>query len=120
MARLEEVSSFDLVRRANEAFYVFFERFAGMPVEGTEDELRAMLEIEQTLNSMGAALEGGMRNTSNELHHELAEYRENLLRLRDELRRMENSATKTRGRLFTREQHLQATRAWCDAARSTR
>ena len=120
MARVAEVSSVELVRRANERFYVFFERFGGRPVEGTDDELQAMLEIERGLRSVGTVLEGGIENSSGELHEELAEYRENLMRLREELRRMENSATATRDHLFTREQHLQATRAWCDAARATR
>jgi hypothetical protein len=120
MARLEEASSVELVRSANQRFDDFFKRFGGMPVEGTQDELHAMLEIEGALRKVGTMLEGGLQDSGSELRHELAEYRENLLRLRQELRRMKNSATATRGRLFTREQHLQATRAWCDATRTTR
>lgn len=121
MERIEEVSSLDVVRRANDGFRNFFARFAGLPVEGSEEELQAMLQIEGTLRSVGALLENGLASSkSADLHRELGEYRENLLRLRQELRRMESSATACRGRLFRREQHLRASRAWCAAARSTR
>jgi hypothetical protein len=119
MERLEEISSLEHLRDANEDFRNFFARFGGLPVEGNEGELKAMLQIERTLLSVGALLESGLPSSkNNELQYELREYRENLLRLREELRRMEASATACRGRLFTREQHLQATRAWCAGARS--
>ena len=121
MERIEGTSSLDVVRNANDRFRNFFARFAGLPVEGNEEELRAMLQIERTLRSVGALLESGIVNSkSAALRRELGEYRDNLLRLREELRRMESSATASRSRLFTREQHLNATRAWCAAARSTR
>jgi hypothetical protein len=121
MERIEEISSLDRLRDANEGFRNFFARFGGLPVEGNEEELKAMLQIEHTLRSVGALLESGISTAKNsEIHRELAEYRENLLRFRDELRRMEGSAAASRARLFTREQHLRATRAWCATARSTR
>ncbi len=121
MERIAETSSLDLIRAANERFRNFFARFAGLPVEGSEEELRAMLQIERSLKSVGALLTRGIQaSPAGDLQRELGEYRQNLLRLREELKRMESSATASRGRLFTREQHLQATRAWCDAARSTR
>lgn len=121
MERLEEISSLDHLRDANEHFRNFFARFAGLPVEGNEEELKAMLQIEGTLRSVGALLQGGLPAAKNgELQRELGEYRENLLRLREELSRMEGSATACRSRLFSREQHLRATQAWCAIARSTR
>jgi hypothetical protein len=121
MERLEEISGLGLIHDSNERLRNFFARFGGLPVEGKEEELKAMLQIERILRSVGALLESGIQAAKNsELHRELAEYRENLLRLREELRRMEGSATATRTRLFTREQHLQATRAWCATTRSTR
>ncbi len=92
-----------------------------MPVEGNEEELKAMLQIERTLRSVGALFQSGLPSVRNgELRRELAEYRDNLLHLQQELRRMEESATSCRGRLFNREQHLRATQAWCATARSTR
>jgi hypothetical protein len=121
MERLEKVSTLDHLRDANEDFRNFFARFGGLPVEGNDEELKAMLQIERTLRSVGALLHGDVLTAKNvDLNRELREYRENLLRLRDELRRMESSATACRSRLFTREQHLRATRAWCATARSTR
>lgn len=121
MERIEKISSLDLLRDANERFRNFFARFGGLPVEGNEEELKAMLQIERTLRSVGVWLEGGIPAAKNgELHRELAEYRENLLRFREELRRMEGSANACRSRLFSRERHLRATRAWCAAAGSIR
>jgi hypothetical protein len=121
MERLEEISSLDHLHDANERFRNFFARFGGLPVEGNEEELKAMLQIERTLRSVGALLQIGLPAVKNsELQRELAEYRKNLLRLREELRRMEGSANACRGRLFTREQYLRATQAWCATARSTR
>lgn len=122
MERIEKMPSLDLLRNANDRFRNFFARFGGLPVEGNQEELEAMLQIERTLRSVGALLETGIpasTSKNGELNRELAEHRENLLRLREELRRMESSATASRARLFTRERHLQATRAWCAAARST-
>lgn len=121
MERLDEISSLDHLRDANERFRNFFARFAGLPVEGNEEELKAMIQIERTLRSVGGLLDSGLPAVkSGELQRELAQYRENLLHLREELRRMENSATVCRGRLFTREQQLRATQAWCATARSIR
>jgi hypothetical protein len=121
MERIEDISSLDHLRDANEGFRNFFARFGGLPVEGNEEELKAMLEIERTLRSVGRLLESGIAALKNsELHRELAEYRENLLRFREELHRMEGSATASRARLFTREQHHRATRAWCAATHSVR
>ena len=80
-----------------------------------------MLQIERTLRSVGVLLGQGLPISQNsELRRELAAYRENLIRLREELRRMESSATASRSRLSTREQHLRATRAWYGTARATR
>ncbi len=121
MERINEVSNLDLLRDANEGFRNFFARFGGLPVEGNEEEVQAMFQIERTLRSVGTLLESGIQLAKNsELHRQLAEYRENLLRFREELRRMEGSANACRSRLASREQHLQATRAWCATARSIR
>ncbi|HEY1731348.1 MAG TPA: hypothetical protein VGG15_06355 [Terriglobales bacterium] len=121
MERIDPLSGLNLLRDANDRFQNFFARFGGLAVEGNEEELRAMLQIERTLRSVGALLASGITGSkSGELQHELAAYRENLLRFRDELRRMEGSANACRSRLFSRDQHLQATRAWCATARSLR
>lgn len=121
MERLEEISNLEVLRNANERFRDFFARFGGLAVEGNQEELKAMLQIEHTLRSVGALIRSGLPAAANRaLSRELGEYRENLLRLREELRKMESSATACRSRLSSREQHLRATQAWCAAARSTR
>lgn len=120
MERVEELPGLEVVRDANDHFRNFFARFGGVPVEGDEEELRAMLQLEGVLRSVGALLAAGLSNSRTpEMQSEFREYRDNLRRLREELKRMEVSAHACRDRLFSREQHLQATRAWCAAARAT-
>ena len=83
--------------------------------------VEAMLEVERVLRSVGTLLNRGLRASQDTaMRDEIGRYRENLLRLHRELSAMENSAIRSRARLFTREEHLQAAQAWCAAARSTR
>jgi hypothetical protein len=119
--RPDPAASLELLRSANESFRRFFGHFAGMPVRGTEDEVEAMLQVEHTLRSVGRFLKGDLNATrDDEMGEEIARYRENLLRLRRELSAMQSSAHRSRARLFTREEHLHAAQAWCEANRSTR
>jgi hypothetical protein len=100
---------------------VFFQHFAGLPVRGTEEEVEAMLQVEHTLRTVGRFLNGDLKASQDEeMCEEIARYRENLLRLRRELSAMQTSAHHSRARLFTREEHLQAAQAWCEANRFTR
>jgi hypothetical protein len=111
----------ELVRSANDSFRSFFQRYAGMPVRGTDEEVEAMLEVESTLRAVGRLLRGDLKvSRDGEMGEELACYRDNLLRLRQELCSMQRSARQTRARLFTREEHLHAAQAWCETNRSTR
>ncbi len=110
----------ELLRRANSRLTQFFARFAGAPVFGTDEELHSMLEIEHTLKSVAALLDGRLQSDPNiGVREELARYRVHLLRLRDELARMEQSAAESRARLVGRQKHLHAARAWCAASRTT-
>jgi hypothetical protein len=119
--RVDPAASLDLLRSANETFRRFFEQFAGAPVRGTDEDVQAMLQVERTLRAVGRFLNGdGKAAQSDELREEIARYRENLLRLHQELSTMQRSAHSSRARLFTREEHLQAAQAWCAATRSTR
>ena len=56
-------------------------------------------------------------STDQAIRQELARYRENLLRLRNELARMQESAVGCRIRLDGRLKHLHAAQAWCAASR---
>ena len=117
----EAATGLELLRSANESFGRFFQHFAGIPVRGTAEEVEAMLEVERVLRSVGTLLNRGLRASQDTaMRDEIGRYRENLLRLHRELSAMENSAIRSRARLFTREEHLQAAQAWCAAARSTR
>ncbi len=118
---LDLAASLELLRSANESFRRFFEHFGGMPVRGTQAEVEAMLQVERTLRTVGRFLNGDLKASQDDaMYEEIARYRENLLRLRRELCAMQISAHRSRARLFTREEHLQAAQAWCEANRSTR
>jgi len=118
---MDPAASLDLLRGANETFRRFFEHFAGVRVGGTDKEVEAMLQVERTLRAVGRFLKGDLKAAQDdELHDEIGRYRENLLRLHQELSTMRSSAQRSRAQLFTREEHLQAAQAWCAATRSTR
>jgi hypothetical protein len=111
----------DLLRNANETLHRFLAEFAGEAVQGTGKEVAAMLQLERTLQSVGRLLKGNLQASSDAgLRDEIAHYRDNLVRLRQELSALQTSASNCRARLFTREEHLHAARAWCAATRATR
>lgn len=116
----DDSANLELLRRANSSFARFFARFSGAPVLGTGEELQAMLQVEGTLKSVSRLLDGRLQKTSEpKVREELARYRVNLLRLREELAEMERSAAGCRDHLRDRRQHLHAAQAWCTAARAT-
>ncbi len=111
MERIDEQASLVLLRRANERFRGFFARFSGAPVLGTDEEVEALLQVEQTLQSVGAFLDGRLqRSKTAQVCDELAHYRVNLVRLRHELATMQSAAIGCRARLASRQKHLQAAR----------
>jgi hypothetical protein len=115
-----DCGSLELLRRANSRLTQFFDRFAGAPVLGTDEELQSMLEVEYTLKSVAALLDGRLQSDpAVGVRDELARYRVQLLRLRNELFRMEQSAASSRARLSARQKHLHAAQAWCEASRAT-
>ncbi len=118
MGRIENDESLDLLRRANGRLGRFFERFSGAPVMGSGEEVAALLQLERALQSVGALLDGRLQASADQaIRQELARYRENLLRLRNELARMQESAVGCRTRLDGRLKHLHAAQAWCAASR---
>lgn len=109
-----------VLRRANEALAEFFGRYCGQQVVGTEEEIEALQHIEQTLSAVAPLLERPFRRAQDqEIRQELARYRENLLRLHRELGSLQQSAMHARASVFVRQKHLNAAKAWCDAARSS-
>jgi hypothetical protein len=120
MERIDEQCSLELLRRANERFRRFFAHFSGAPVLGTDKEVKALLQIEQTLQSVGGFLDGRLQSNNHpQIIDELARYRANLVRLRHELAHMQNAAIGCRAQVASRQKHLQAARAWCAASRET-
>jgi hypothetical protein len=121
MERIDENDSLQLLRRANDRFGRFFARFSGAPVLGTNEEVEALLQVENTLQSVRAYLDGRLQSSQTAaVRDEIARYRANLIRLRHELAIMQNSALGCRARLAARNKHLHAAQAWCEASRATR
>jgi len=119
MECMNDSASLELLRRANSCFRRFFERFSGAPVSSGDEELRALLQLHEVLESVGALLDGRLQGTTNrEVRQALGFYRENLLRLRRELAIMEGSAIACRVHLDSRREHLYAAKAWCAASRT--
>jgi len=120
MERIDDQAALELLRRANDRFGRFFARFSGAPVLGTDEEVEALLQVERTLQSVGAFLDGRLqRSQAAEVRDELERYRQNLLRLRQELAVMQNAAMGSQARLLARQKHLHAAKAWCAASRAT-
>jgi len=120
MERIDDYDRLQLLRRANERLGRFFARFSGAPVLGTQEEVEALLLVQGTLQSVGALLDGRLQSSRTvEVRDELALYRANLVRLRNELGVMQNAANSCRARLLARNKHLQAAQAWCAASRAT-
>jgi hypothetical protein len=121
MPGLDAPVGLDLLRNANKTLHRFLAEFAGEAVQGTSREIAAMVQLERTLQSVGRLLKGNLQASQDaELRGEIAQYRDNLVRLRQELSALQDSASHCRARLFTREEHLHAARAWCAATRATR
>ena len=118
MPGLDAPVGLDLLRNANKTLHRFLAEFAGEAAQDSR-EIAAMVQLERTLQSVGR-LEGSASLADAELRGEIAQYRDNLVRLRQELSALQDSAADCRARLFTREEHLHAARAWCAATRATR
>jgi len=120
MECVNDTASLELLRRANTCFAGFFERFSGELAAGPEEELPALLRLHETLESVGALLDGRLQSTANpDVREALGCYRENLIRLRSELAAMNKSATARRASLDSRREHLCGARAWCVVSRAT-
>lgn len=111
---------FEVLRLANGHLVEFFARYSGVSVCGSSDDVEAMLGVERVLRSVAPVLKGfHCKLISPELSAEIDRYRVNLLRLRQELAAMQESAADTRTRLADRHRHLQAAMAWTSATRAT-
>ncbi len=120
MERVKDGDSRELLHRANACLTGFFERFSGAPPAEPYEELRALLQLNATLESVGALLDGRVQSTADPgLREALGCYRENLIRLRSELAAMNKSAIARRASLDSRRDHLCGARAWCVVSRAT-
>ncbi len=120
MERLNSKAHLETLRRANACLIGFLQQFSDVAVVGTDSEVEALQLVEVTLQSVGVLLNDGLQNTEElSVREEFARYRDNLVSLRRQLSVMQDSATACRSRLYSRQQHLQAVRAWCGASRDT-
>ena len=118
MERIES-ASLELLHQANTCITRFFERIPGQLARGTDEELHALLQLHEVLESVGALLGGRLPGAVEEdLRLAVACYRENLTRLRWELAAMQESANARRVGLDARQEHLRSAKAWCVAARA--
>ena len=119
MECLTDGASLELLQQANSCFGNFFRQFAGAPITGGDDELRALLEVQEMLESVGALLDGRLQSAGNrDVREALGCYHQNLVRLRHQLAIMQESAAGRRARLDLRREHLAGAQAWCAASRA--
>ena len=89
-------------------------------VLGTQQEVEALSQLERALHSVGNLLNQGVQESNDgKVREELSRYGTYLLRLRRELATMQDLAIDCRVRLSTRQKHLDAAQAWCDASQAT-
>ena len=120
MERVKDGDSRELLHRANACLTGFFERFSGAPPAEPDVELRALLRLHETLESVGALLDGRLQSTADpDVREALGCYRENLIRLRSELAAMSESANARRASLDSRREQLCRAKAWCVVSRAT-
>jgi len=119
MARLNQDACLQLLRHANACLARFRARFSGAPILGSDEELEALLQIREALESVGALLDGRLQAVQDaQVRQELAWYRQNLVLLHGELAALQDLATSCRTRLASRQKHLHAAKAWCAASRA--
>ena len=117
MARLDESAALDVLRQANQRLSDFLARDLDS-ARGSDEEVRAMLQVERILRDVGPELDHLQRSDGDEVRLELGLYRDHLLRLREQLGFLQQSAGERRARLFVRQKHLRAAQAWCASARA--
>jgi hypothetical protein len=112
-------ANLELLRRANSCLGRFFEESAGATALGSDEEFRALLQVQQMLESVGALLDGRLQNASNpDVRRALGCYRENLIRLHRELAILQEATIAHRALLDSRRHHLYGAKAWCAASRA--
>ena len=117
---MSEDAKLETLRRANACFTRFFHRFSAAPVLGGKEEVEALLQVEAILDSVGQLLDGRLQNAQDHsVREELANYQQNLVRLRRQLAGMQQSALACQAHLDSRQKHLHAVKAWCAVARDT-
>jgi hypothetical protein len=119
MERIDDSASLELLRRANSCFGRFFEQFANPTALGADEELRALLQVHEMLESVGALLDGGLQSASHrDVREALGCYRQNLIHLRRELAIMQQATIARRALLDSHRQHLYGIKAWCAVSRA--
>ena len=120
MERIKPKVHLEILRRANARLVQFLDQFSGSAALGTDQEVEALLRVEETLQSVGELLAEGLQCSDDlKLREEFLRYRDHLVSLLRGLSRMQGSAMACRARLYAHQEHLHAVKAWCVAARQT-
>ncbi len=110
-------SATPLLRQASAEIDDFLERFGKAPVLGRQEEVDALYRIKSAVTAVGDVLPAIVRSQDDpEVSSEITGYRGCLVRLREELARMQAAALLRREHLLTGKSHLSAAQAWCDTA----
>lgn len=118
MERVMAFEELSILQHANHVILEFLGRYAGRPVQGTQQEVRALCEIEATVRSVGAILHAGQPSAMPQpVSAELTMYRENLTRLHNELACLQISASERLNGCEGRRDHLNGLQLWYRALR---
>lgn len=119
MECIADSANLELLRRANSCFGRFFEQSANATALGSDEELRALLQVKEMLESVGALLDGRLQSARNpDVREALGCYRQNLIHLRRELAILQQATIARRALLDSRRQHLYGAKAWCTVSRA--
>ncbi len=119
MECVSDNAKLELLQQANACLEHFFGWFAGTRATAADQELRALLQVQETLESVGALLDGRLQSACRrDVGEALGRYRENLVRLRCQLAIMQSAALTRRAGFDSHREHLHAAMAWCSASRA--
>jgi hypothetical protein len=113
MECLDETANLQVLRRANACLDRFLERISSGPELSSNEELRALLQLHEVLESVGALLDGPLQSAiDSDVYEALGRYCQNLIQLRHDLSSLLGSARTSGPSTDLRRQRLYRAKAW--------